>query len=130
MMAAEKGPLGICERFFDHLTQENLRYCHWKSNEHLPEALAGETDLDLLVAPEERDRFGQVLTSLDFKRICSPPEKCYPGMEDYLGFDAESGGLAHLQVHMLSQQMEPYGYGEQPLILVVELLWQQVITLL
>ena len=99
MTAAEKVPLRLCERFFERLNQENLRYCHWKSNEHLPEALGGETDLDLLVAPEERDRFGQVLTSLDFKRICSPPEKCYPGMEDYLGFDAESGGLAHLHVH-------------------------------
>ncbi len=107
MMAAEKGPLGICERFFEHLNRENLRYCHWKSNEHLPEALAGETDLDLLVAPEERDRFDQVLASLDFKRICSPPEKQYPGVEDYLGFDAESGGLAHLHVHyalVLGQQ--------------------------
>ena len=99
MTGAEKGPLRLCERFFARLDQEGLRYCHWKSNEHLAEALAGETDLDLLVAPEARERFGRILDSLDFKRICSPPEKRYPGLEDYLGFDEESGALVHLHVH-------------------------------
>jgi hypothetical protein len=99
MTTAEKRPLRICERLFERLNQEGLRYCHWKSNQHLLEALAGETDLDLLVASEERTRFGSILGDLDFKRVCSPVEKCYPGVEDYLGFDAESGGLAHLHVH-------------------------------
>jgi hypothetical protein len=107
MSTSEKRPLRVCERLFECLNQEGIRYCHWKSNEHLLEALAGETDLDLLVAPEARDRFNQVLAGLDFKRICSTPEKQYPGLEDYLGFDAESGGLAHLHVHyalVLGQQ--------------------------
>ena len=99
MTAAEKSPLGVCERFFEHLNRENFRYCHWKSNEHLPEALAGETDLDLLFASDERTRLPRLLDALDFKRICSPAEKRYPGMEDYLGFDEESGALVHLHVH-------------------------------
>jgi hypothetical protein len=107
MTAAKNRPLRVCERLFERLNQEGLRYCHWKSNEHLLEALAGETDLDLLVAPEERTRFARILGALDFKRICSPAEKRYPGLEDYLGFDEESGALAHLHVHyalILGQQ--------------------------
>jgi len=99
MTAAEKSPLGVCQRFFEQLNRENLRYCHWKSNEHLPEALAGETDLDLLLASDERSRLAPVLDALDFKKICSPAEKSYPGMEDFLGFDQASGALVHLHVH-------------------------------
>jgi hypothetical protein len=99
MTVAEKGPLHVCQRFFESLNQEHLRYCHWKSNEHLPEALAGETDLDLLVASDQRTRLVRVLDVLDFKRVCSPAEKRYPGLEDYLGFDEESGALVHLHVH-------------------------------
>ena len=99
MMAAEKGPLGICERFFEHLNQENLRYCHWKSNEHLGAALAGRTDLDLLVAPEERARLDAILAALGFKRVDSPPERRFQGMSDRLGFDRDSGRLAHLHLH-------------------------------
>jgi hypothetical protein len=99
MTAAERGPLRVCERFFEQLNQENLRYCHWKSNEHLAEALAGETDLDLLFASDERPRLARVLDTLDFKQLCSPAEKRYPEMEDYLGFDEESGALVHLHVH-------------------------------
>jgi hypothetical protein len=107
MTAAEKRPLRVCQRLFEQLNQEGLRYCHWKSNEHLLEALAGETDLDLLVAPEERTRFARILDALDFKRICSPVEKRYPGLEDHLGFDEETGALVHLHVHyalILGQQ--------------------------
>jgi len=107
MTAEEKRPLHLCERFFEQMNQEGLRYCHWKSNEHLLEALAGETDLDLLLAPDERPRFARILAALDFKRICSPVEKSYPGLEDYLGFDQESGALVHLHVHyslILGQQ--------------------------
>jgi len=101
MTAAEKGPLRVCQRFFELLDRENLRYCHWKSNEHLPEALAGETDLDLLFASDQGTSLAGVLDALDFKRVCSPAEKRYPGMEDYLGFDEESGALVHLHVHYL-----------------------------
>ena len=107
MTAAEKRPLRVCQRLFQQLNQEGLRSCHWKSNEHLLEALAGETDLDLLVAPEECNRFGRILDALDFKRICSPVEKRYPGLEDHLGFDEETGALVHLHVHyalILGQQ--------------------------
>ena len=33
---------------FASLNEEKVRYCHWKSNEHLLEGLAGQTDLDVL----------------------------------------------------------------------------------
>ena len=76
-----------------------IRYCHWKSNEHVKAAMAGETDLDLLISEDDADAFSDLLGIYNFKQIVSPPEKTYPGIEDYLGFDSETGKCAHLNVH-------------------------------
>ncbi len=97
--AGGDAPLALCRSLFDRLDAEGLRYCHWKSNEHLGAALAGRTDLDLLVAPEERARLDAILAALGFKTVVSPPERRFPGMSDRLGFDRDSGRLAHLHLH-------------------------------
>ena len=92
-------PLSICTTFFSHLKAVNVRYCHWKSNSHLAEALAGQTDLDVLIAQESRGLFETALLKYKFKKLISPPEKQFPGMEDYIGFDKDTGKLIHLHVH-------------------------------
>lgn len=92
-------PLPVCTQLFTELAREGVRYCHWKSNEHLEAALAGRTDFDLLVDPADRERFEAVLAELDFKPCLAPAEKRFPGMRDRLGFDRASGGLVHLHVH-------------------------------
>ncbi len=95
----EKKLLHICTTFFSYLNSQNVRYCHWKSNSHLDEALAGETDLDLLIHKADRALFTHALEKFNFKKIISPPEKSYPGIEDYLGFDYNTGKLIHLHNH-------------------------------
>jgi len=92
-------PLRICALLFDKLAQDDVLYCHWKSNGNLHESLSGQTDLDLLISEECRENFNAILAGLCFKRLLSPPEKQFPGMEDYLGFDKETGKLCHLHVH-------------------------------
>lgn len=91
--------LALCKQFFDLLNQQDIRYCHWKSNERLDEALSGKTDLDLLVHPDDEEAFQVALSTYDFKCILSQPDKRFPGLEDYLGFDAATGELIHLHVH-------------------------------
>jgi len=91
--------LSICAAFFGHLNMMNVRYCHWKSNIRLDEALEGKTDLDILVHKDDRDRFESALKEFGFKKILSPVEKQFPGLEDYLGFDYDTGRLVHLHVH-------------------------------
>jgi len=66
---------------------------------NLEKSCAGQTDLDLLVHKRDRKKFNIVLSELKFKKIMSPPLKQFPGMEDYLGFDSETGRLCHLHVH-------------------------------
>lgn len=81
------------------LKDKNIRYCHWKSNSRLDMSLAGQTDLDLLVDPQDQKSFEGILSAQNIKKIVAPKDKQYPGMEHYLGFDFETGKLIHLHVH-------------------------------
>ena len=92
-------PLPVAARLFAELNAFGIPYCHWKSNWHLVGGLAGETDLDLLVDPDRRDEFEALLARMGIRRVLSPPMKSFPGLEDFLGFDSEIGGLIHLHVH-------------------------------
>jgi len=78
-----------------------MGYCHWKSNSHLNEGLNGETDLDLLVDSKDKENFETALHLFNFKKVISAPQNRYFGIEDYLGFDYETGKLIHLHVHHL-----------------------------
>lgn len=92
-------PLALVTRLIQQLAQEEIRYCHWKSNEHLGPALAGRTDLDVLVDHQAAAAVTRILGELGFKQFSAPPEAAYIGVEDYLGFDEETGRLAHLHLH-------------------------------
>jgi thymidylate kinase len=84
---------------FGELHRRSVRYCHWKSTTGLPRALAGRTDLDLLVDADQADLFADVVSGSGFKRFLSHPSRRYPFVEDWLGFDAEGGRLVHLHVY-------------------------------
>jgi hypothetical protein len=89
--------LAVLTELFDRLHSEDIRYCHWKSTEHLSASLEGRTDLDVLVDRKDARRLPRVLTDVGFKRFAVTGG--YPGIEDYLGFDAGTGTLSHLHVH-------------------------------
>ncbi len=48
--------LSICKQIFSSWNDNNIKYCHWKSNEHLEDGLNGETDLDLFIQPEDQTK--------------------------------------------------------------------------
>ncbi len=91
--------LDICKTLFENLNSQGIKYCHWKSNLYLDRSLAGKTDLDLLVHANDKDTFEELLDKLLIKRIISPAEKRFDGMDDFLGFDHIAGELIHLHVH-------------------------------
>ncbi len=93
------GQLDIVTSLFTTLESEGIRYLHWKSNEHLPAALRGETDLDLLVDPAHRDRFEAILHDHGFITMLPPKARTIDGIESRLGFDEATGALVHLDVH-------------------------------
>ena len=87
----------LLKNYFSQLSE--IQYVHWKSNSHLDAALNGETDLDLLVSQKDAQQFRKITFEHGFKQMISSPEKQFPGLEDYLGFDPESGRLIHLHIH-------------------------------
>ncbi len=100
-------PVVALEKLFGVLRQRGVRWCHWKSNSHLAAAVRGETDLDLLVDRDQAEVFRQTMAEHDFKPLEAAPGKDYPAVENYLGFDPETGRLIHLHVHyqlILGQQ--------------------------
>lgn len=84
---------------FDEFHRADIRYCHWKSNEHLAEAMAGDTDFDILVDPAQRRQVEEALLRSQYKRFTAVNGMSYPAVEDYLGFNPETGKLAHIHLH-------------------------------
>ncbi|HXF37457.1 MAG TPA: hypothetical protein VNO17_09795, partial [Actinomycetota bacterium] len=91
-------PLELVRRLCDALAAEGIRYCHWKSTAALDRAGRGESDLDLLVARADADRFEGILRDLAFKDARTPPDGP-PGVFHAYGLDGPSGSLVQLHVH-------------------------------
>jgi len=98
-VAPRPARLAALADLFQSLHAENVPYCHWKSNDHLAASLAGDTDLDLLVQRRASLQLARILSERGFKRFLGKPGRGSPGIEDYLGFDAATGRLLHLDIH-------------------------------
>ena len=97
--ATSAAPLRFLTDLFARLHSQGVRYCHWKSNEHLQASMNGTTDLDLLVDRAAESTLTRVLAESGCKRFVVGPGRGYPGIEDYLGFDSRTGTMVHLHVH-------------------------------
>jgi len=91
--------LHLVSILFERLNDAEIPYCHWKSNEHLGAAAAGLTDLDVLVDRRHGLALERIFSESGFKRFAAPPLRAYPGIEDYIGLDRDTGRLAHLHLH-------------------------------
>lgn len=91
--------LSAAKALFSTLNERNIRYCHWKSNQHLDRSWQGRTDFDLLVDRAQEEIFRSILYEHCCKLIISPPGRQYPAIEDFLGYDPPTGDCFHLHVH-------------------------------
>ncbi|MGH8643703.1 MAG: hypothetical protein ACREX4_04265 [Gammaproteobacteria bacterium] len=87
-------------QLIDLLNRNDIRYCHWKSNVSLADALSGGQDLDLLVARKALPEVMKILAELRFKAAMVKPGSNVPGIFHYYGLDLESGKTIH--VHLFS----------------------------
>lgn len=84
---------------FEYWNKEDVLYCHWKSNEHLVEGLAGDTDLDILVDYNNKALCEKILCDCDYLQ-CNPQYGSrYPNVNDWIGFDEFTGKLIHIHLH-------------------------------
>lgn len=91
--------LGAVTDLFDRLHAAGIRYCHWKSNEHLRATMTGATDIDVLVDRAAIQPLARALADTTFKRFTTVGWRSYPAIESYLGLDGDSGKLLHLHLH-------------------------------
>ncbi len=89
----------LLRRLFEMLDAKQVRYCHWKSNMRLAEALSGDEDVDLLVDRRHASAFHSILTEIGFKMAGSRAGIGHPGVFHVLALDENGGGLLHLHVY-------------------------------
>lgn len=81
------------------LEQRGVRYCHWKSNIRLADALSGDDDVDLLVHRADATAFEESLLAHGFKLTRSRDGIDHPGVFHALGLDAASGEIVHVHAY-------------------------------
>lgn len=91
--------LEICDKLFSRWNENDLLYCHWKSNEHLLPGLEGKTDLDVLLSKNDKQQGEIILHNLGFLHCKSQYGSRYPDVDDWIGFDNLTGKLVHLHLH-------------------------------
>lgn len=79
--------------------EHQVEYCHWKSVDHLDEALDGRTDLDILVEPDSAARAEQCIVASGFVPMRTAVPRSYPGVHDYVAYDAALDRFIHLHLH-------------------------------
>ena len=92
----------------DEFNRKKIIYSHWKSNIDLAHALAGRTDLDLLI---DRKSLLQALTALShlgFKKAVPRRGVNPPGIYHYYGLDPDTKQLIH--VHLFSRVLTGESY--------------------
>ncbi len=91
----------LTTQLFSALNQREIVYCHWKSNELLPEGLVGETDLDLLVDRGSFSTTVSLLLKCGFKQAALRDTAGTPGVLHFYAFDPDAAKLLH--VHLYSR---------------------------
>lgn len=91
--------LEVCKQLFCQWNSNNVKYCHWKSNEHLQEGLDGETDLDVYVSPSDKTLAESLLTECQYIECHTQKWHQYPSVFEWIGFDKSTGRLVHVHLH-------------------------------
>lgn len=82
------------------IQSEQISCCYWKSSRAIDAVLAGEGDLDLLVAPADQHRCQAILLAHGLKLFPMVASRDHPAMLSFLGFDDLTGRLVHVHLHL------------------------------
>ena len=92
-------PANSAATFFDRLNEAGVRYGIFKSSRNTLMALAGEQDLDILVAREDYQRFCVIASECAGIRSVNHRSLVSPAREDWFIPDFERAKYLHLDVH-------------------------------
>jgi len=78
---------------------KKVAYCYWKSSNKISTVLAGQSDLDLLVARKDQHRCEIILLENGLKLFPTMPCRDHPALLSFLGYDDLTGRLVHIHLH-------------------------------
>ena len=91
--------LSPIEALLARLAEENVRYCHWKSNIRLSDSLAGHEDFDLLVCRQDAAQFHRLLADVGFRLAVARGGTGHPGIMHAFALDARTMRLIHVHAY-------------------------------
>lgn len=91
--------LEISKKLFAAFNESEVIYCSWKGNDHLDKCLSGIGDIDILVSKDSKSKCYQTLKELEFLHCESQFGYRIPNVEDWIGFDKETGNMIHVHLH-------------------------------
>ena len=91
--------ISLTNNLLIELHNNSISYCHWKSIEHLAAAIAGDTDLDILVDINDKSKVEGIFNDIGFKLYKAPWFKSYDAICDYIGIDHLNNKIIHVHTH-------------------------------
>lgn len=91
--------MNVMSQLFNLFEDKGIRYVHFKSNCNLNESFNGKADFDVLVDKKKLLDTEIILSSIKGKRFNPVRYGRYPGVDNWIIFDEESGILYHLHLH-------------------------------
>ncbi len=89
----------VMHAVFEALEKQGIRYVHFKSNTNLKDSFEGRGDFDVLADPLKLPEAERILLEHQGKRHNPVRFGQYPGVDNWLIFDEETGMIYHLHLH-------------------------------
>lgn len=91
--------MNCMSKIFHEFDKEKIQYIHFKSNCHLDDSFLGDGDFDILIDSQRLYDVERILSSNNGKRFNSFYYGRYPGVDNWLIFDEETGNIKHFHLH-------------------------------
>jgi hypothetical protein len=92
-------PAAILLSLLAAFTREGVAHCYWKSRRRIDRALSGQSDLDLLIAKNDRRRAVDILYRQGFKYWPDRPWRDHPALLSFFGYDGSECAIYHVHIH-------------------------------
>lgn len=85
---------------FKSWNDNNVKYCHWKSTDHLEATFLAQTDIDVLIHREYAQKAIEIALDLGFVNLKSSHFRGYPSVTDFVRYDETLNRWVHLHFHV------------------------------
>lgn len=89
----------LIRNLFKAFHENDILYCHWKSNEHLDASFKGDTDFDVLFDRKQKDIIEKLFNKNGFVLFNAPYNRRYSEIVDFIGVDYEQNKIIHFHTH-------------------------------